>query len=176
MKRPKLSTILFLVAYAIFVVASLVLAFEPGRRAGANFVLFLRDMVFVLPAAFVLIGLFDVWVPMAVIERHLGSGAGILSYFWAFLLAGTTVGGLYVAFPVAYALWRKGARLGVVFAYVGLSGIARVPMTLFEMSFLGVEFTLVRYLVGVPLVVLLSDRLGAYLQARNYAITSPEQG
>lgn len=174
MKRPNLPTVLFLAAYAVFVFASLALRFEPGERAASNLLRFFGEMVFVLPPAFVLIGLFEVWVPKNVVERHLGSESGLISYLWAFFLAGTTVGGLYVAFPVAYALRHKGARLGVVFAYVGLSGICRVPMTLFEMSFLGVELALIRYVVGVPLVVLFSDRLGAFLEARDYAMTNPE--
>ena len=172
MKRPTLPTILFLVAYALFVLASLAFQFGPGVRTGENLLLFLREMILIIPPAFVLIGLFEAWVPKHVVERHLGSEAGLLSYLWAFLLAGTTVGGLYVAFPVAYALREKGARLGVIFAYVGLSGVCRVPMTLFEMSFLGAEFTIIRYLVGVPLVVLFSDRLGAYLESRGYRMNS----
>jgi uncharacterized membrane protein YraQ (UPF0718 family) len=165
-----------LAAYAAFVLGSLFLRFEPGIRTATNMLDFLREMVFILPPAFVLIGLFEVWVPKAVVERHLGSESGLISYLWVFLLAGTTVGGLYVAFPVAYALRNKGARLGVVFGYVGLSGICRVPMTLFEMSFLGVEFTIIRYLVGVPLVVLFSDRLGTFLEGQGYAMSNPEVG
>jgi uncharacterized membrane protein YraQ (UPF0718 family) len=164
---------IFFVAYASFVVTSLILGFDKGRQTGANFILFAREMVFVLPPAFVLIGLFEVWVPRSLIERHMGGGSGAVAYFWSFLLAGTTVGGLYVAFPVAWALRTKGARLGVVFAYVSLSGVCRVPMTLFEMSFLGVEFTLIRYLAAVPLVILFSDRLGKYLEKDSYELKHP---
>ena len=38
--------------------------------------------------------------------------------------------------------------MGVILAYLGFSGITRIPMTLFEISFLGAEFTLVRYLTA----------------------------
>ncbi len=173
-KGTQPATWVFLGAYAVFIVVSLIIGYGKGRETGENLIAFTREMVFILPAAFVLIGLFEVWVPRNLIERHLGSESGLPAYFWSFLLAGTTVGGLYVAFPVAWALRNKGARLGVVFAYIGLSGVCRVPMTLFEMSFLGVEFTIVRYLAAVPLVIFLSDRLGAYLEKRSFTFSNPE--
>jgi len=165
----------FFAAYAVFIGVSLITGYETGRGSAESLLLFLKEMGMVLPPAFILIGLFETWVPRAVVERHLGAKSGALGYVWAFLLAGTTVGGLYVSFPVAYALHRKGARLGVIFAYVGLSGICRVPMTLFEISFLGAKFTLIRYLVGVPLIVLFSDLLGRALEKRGYALSHPEE-
>ena len=36
--------------------------------------------------------------------------------------------------------------------------------------FEGIEFTLIRYLVAVPLIVLSSELLGSYLQRRAYQI------
>lgn len=166
-KRP-VWTWVFLGAYGVFIVVSLLVGFAPGRRSAESMLSFLGEMVLIIPAAFILIGLFEVWVPRSVVERRLGGRSGLVAHLWAFLLAGTTVGGLYVAFPVGHALYSKGARLGVVFSYIGLSGICRVPMTLFEISFLGVEFTLLRYAVGVPLVILFSDRLGRILERRGY--------
>jgi len=104
------------------------------------------------------------------VERHLGEQAGLRAHLWAVLLAGTTVGGLYVAFPVAAALQRKGARLAFLFTYIGASGVCRIPMTLFEASFLGIEFTLIRYALAVPLIILSSELMGGYLQRREYVI------
>lgn len=175
MKKPKPRTYVFLGAYAVFLVVSVAVAFDTGVAIAENLVTFARGLVLVLPLAMILIGLFEVWVPRSIIERHLGEESGPLAYLWSFLLAGTTVGGLYVAFPVAWALRHKGARLGMVFAYVGLSGVCRVPMTLFEMSFMGVEFTLIRYGVGVPLVILFSHFLGAALDRRDFAMAGPDQ-
>ena len=86
------------------------------------------------------------------------------------LLASTTVGGLYVAFPVAYSLHNKGAKLSVVFTYIGASAICRVPMTIFEASFMGIKFSAIRLLVSLPLVIISSILLGDYLEKRNYKI------
>jgi uncharacterized membrane protein YraQ (UPF0718 family) len=89
------------------------------------------------------------------------------------LLAGTTVGGLYVAFPVAYSLYSKGAKLSVIFTYLGAAAICRVPMTIFEASFMGIKFTTIRLLVSLPLVIVTSILLGNYLAKRNYKIDLP---
>ena len=77
---------------------------------------------------------------------------------------------MYVAFPVAYSLYSKGAKLSVIFTYIGASAICRVPMTIFEASFLGIKFTAIRLLVAVPSVVVSSMLLGDYLRKRNYKI------
>ncbi|MFC2002459.1 hypothetical protein ACFLV4_00710 [Chloroflexota bacterium] len=76
-----------------------------------------------------------------------------------------------MAFPVAYSLYTKGAKLGVIFAYIGASAICRVPMTIFEASFLGVKFSAIRLLVAIPLVIITSMLLGDYLTKRKYKIT-----
>jgi len=133
-----------------------------------NFWAFSTQMAKILPCAFVLVGLFEVWVRKETVERHLGRGAGPLCYLWAVLLAATTVGGIYVALPVAHSLYRKGAKLGVIFTYVGASAICRIPMTVFEASFLGVKFTGVRFSVSLPLLILTSILLGRHLEGRGY--------
>jgi len=156
--------------YILFLVASFLFGFKPGEEIGHNFVSFSVDMLKLLPCAFILIGLFEVWVKRETVERHFGEGSGIRGYVWAVLLAATTVGGLYVAFPVGYSLHSKGAKLSVIFTYIGASGICRVPMAIFEASFLGIKFTTIRLLVSLPLVIAASIVLGDYLGKRSYRI------
>jgi uncharacterized membrane protein YraQ (UPF0718 family) len=163
-------------AFALFVLLSLSFGFDPGQRIAANFASFSLDMLEVLPCAFILIGLFEVWVERETVERHLGEGSGLRGHAWVLLLSGTTVGGLYVAFPVAYALFSKGARLAVVFAFVGASAICRVPMAIFESSFLGARFTAIRLLVSIPIVIVTSELLGRLLTKRGYAMTDGTSG
>lgn len=159
-----------ILAYTIFILFSVVTGFDSGIRIGENFLAFSMDMLKVLPCAFVLIGLFEVWVKKETVERHFGEQSGIIGHMWAVLLAGTTVGGLYVAFPVAYSLHSKGAKLSVIFTYMGASAICRVPMTIFEASFMGVKFTAIRLLVSLPLVIASSVLLGDYLTKKKYRI------
>jgi len=170
MKRDDIIKIIGISGYLLFLVASFVFGFKPGKEIGYNFVSFSVDMLKLLPCAFILIGLFEVWVKRETVERHFGEGSGIRGYIWALLLGGTTIGGLYVAFPVAYSLYGKGAKLSVILTYMGASGICRVPMTIFEASFMGIKFAMIRLMVSLPLVILTSIALGDYLVKRNYKI------
>ncbi len=155
-------------AYGVFVVFSFIYGYTPGKAIGQNFFSFSIAMLKILPCAFILIGLFEVWIKRETIEKHLGKESGIKAYFWGILLAGTTVGGLYVAFPVAYSLYNKGAKLGMIFAYIASSAICRVPMTIFEASFMGIRFSIIRLVVSLPLVVVTSMLLGRHLEKKGY--------
>lgn len=170
MKRPSIPTIVGISCYVLFLIVSWVVGFDQGKDISRNFVSFARDMFSILPCAFILIGLFEVWVKRQTIEKHLGEESGVKGYIWGLLLASTTLGGMYVAFPVAYALYSKGAKLGVIFTYIGASALCRIPMAIFEASFLGIKFTAIRLLVSLPLVVVSSMLLGKYLSKRTFRI------
>ena len=170
MKRNDIIRIAIISSYVIFITISWVFGYNPGKEISHNFAFFSLDMLKILPCAFILIGLFEMWVKKGTVEKHFGEKSGVKGYLWGILLASTTVGGLYVAFPVAYSLYSKGAKLGVIFTYIGASALCRVPMTIFEASFLGVKFSVIRLLVAIPLVVITSMLLGDYLRKRNYKI------
>jgi len=168
MKRNTKIRVVYVSSYILFLIVSFVFGFNPGKEIGYNFISFLVYMLKILPCAFILIGLFEVWVKKEIIEKHLGEESGIKGYIWAILLAGTIAGGLLVAFPIAYSMYNKGAKLSIVFTYIGAAAICRVPMTMFEASFMGVKFTAIRLLVSLPLVIVTSILLGNYLSKRNY--------
>ena len=170
-KRKNLITIVTLSAYFAFLILSFLIDFEPGKLIEKNFVSFSLSMLKLLPAAFILIGLFQVWVKKETVEKHLGKDSGIKGFLWAVLLASTIVGGLYVALPIAYYLYSKGAKLSVMFTYIGASAICRIPMTIFEISFMGLKFAAIRLLVSLPLVIISSILLGNYLEKKNYKIS-----
>jgi uncharacterized membrane protein YraQ (UPF0718 family) len=170
MKRSRGIQLGAIALYLVFLLGSYAGGFAPGQQIGRHFLSFLTVMLQILPCVFILICLFEVWVKRETIERHLGEDCGIGGYLWALLLAGSTVGGVYVAFPVAAALHHKGAKLSVIFTYIGGAAICRAPMTLFEASFLGLKFTAIRLLISVPLLVGSSIILGRYLKTQNYRI------
>ena len=174
MKRGVIIRIFFFASYFIFLVVSWLTGFNPGQKIGQNFISFSAAMLGIMPGAFILIGLFEVWVKREIVERHLGEGSGFRGYLWMILLASTAVGGLYLAFPVAYSLYSKGAKLSVIFTYLGAAAICRIPMTIFEASFLGVKFTAIRWLVSLPLVIITSMLLGNYLTRRGYKVSAGE--
>jgi uncharacterized membrane protein YraQ (UPF0718 family) len=161
--------------FSLFVGISFLIEFDPGRQIGQTFFTMAVDMLKILPVAFVLIGLFEVWVKQETVKNHLGETAGLTGHFWAVLLAGIVVGPLYVSFPVAYAIMQKGARLGVVFTYIGASAICRIPMAIFEASFLGIKFTVIRLIVSLPLVLITSIALEKLMGKRQWDVSKQDQ-
>ncbi|WP_425448259.1 permease [Dethiothermospora halolimnae] len=154
--KKKIFNIILPISYLIFLLISWVFNFSTGITIGKNFYSFVLSMLKVLPFAFILIGLFEVWVKKETVEKHFGNASGYKGYLWAIILSSTTVGGAYVAFPVAYSLYNKGAKLSIVLTYIGGSALTRIPMTIFEASFLGIKFSIIRLLISIPLVILSS--------------------
>ena len=171
-----MKTFIVFVLFLLFIGISFFLNFLPGKAVGDNFFSFTMEMVKVLPAVFILIGLFDVWVKRETIEKHLGDGGGVKSFLWVFLLAAPMAGGLLPALPVAYELHRKGARFTVVVTFLGAVGIARVPMVLFESAFLGWKFSIFRLIVSIPIVIFSSIAMGRYFDKKGYALPKDSAG
>jgi len=153
------------VVVALWGYAAAVAPFPFGRDACHNLARFLVEMVSFLPAMFVLVGLFDVWVPRRVVERHAGPQAGPLAILWMVLLGTLQAGPLYGAFPVAVALWRKGCAPRNVFIYLGAFSALKIPMLTFEVAFLGWRFSLARTAVTLPVFIALAYVLERLLPA-----------
>lgn len=151
---------LIIILFFLFVMLSILLEFSPGMIIGRNFWDFLITMIAIVPAAFVLISLFEVWVKRETVEKHMGEKSPVKGILWAIVLAGTIVGGLYVALPLSMVFYRKGARADVVFTFLFCATICRIPMTLFEANILGIKFTAIRFLISLPLVIVCSVILG----------------
>ncbi len=157
------------IIFSILIAVGFILDLNIARGVFANFYSFFLTMLKFVPAVFLLIGLFEVWIDKDLIEKHLGKDSGFLAYFWVLILASTTVGGLYVAFPVASALYKKGASPRIIFSYIGTAAICRIPMTLFEASYVGFSFTAIRWLVSIPLVVISSILMEKLISEKDLA-------
>jgi uncharacterized membrane protein YraQ (UPF0718 family) len=144
-----------------------------GREAGAGLWGYALEMIAFLPAMFVLVGLFDVWVPRRVVERHVGRDSGPLAIVWMVLLGTLQAGPLYGAFPVAVVLWRKGTAPRNVFIYLGAFCALKIPMLTFEVAFLGWQFSLVRTAVTLPVFIGLAYLLERLLPA-DVTLPDPE--
>jgi len=144
---------------------------EAGAAMSMNAIRYSISMLKILPLTFILIGLFEVWVKRESVEKHLGEKGGVKSFLWVLVLGGTTIGPMLVSLPIAASLYKKGARLSVVFTYISAATVCRIPMTIFEASYLGVKFTIIRYCVSIPLIIVTSILLGNALKRSGYAIS-----
>ena len=122
---------------------------------------------------FILIGLFDVWVPRERIEKHISSEAGWKGTGLVILLAMLQAGPLYGAFPFAYLLWKKGCSIRNIFIYLGAYSTIKIPMLTFEIGFLGLKFSLLRTMISLPLFILTGYLMERYLTGKNFEMKQP---
>lgn len=168
-KKNKNNVIIF-ISFLSLILLSYLFDYNLGIRIGDNFMIFAKDMVKILPPAFILIGLFDVWVDRKTIEKNFGKTSGFKKYIYSILLAATTVGGTFVAFPVANSLYHKGAGYSSIFTYITAASLVMIPMSIMEASILGLKFTFIRIGVSLPLVVISSILLEKYFKKDNYKL------
>ena len=160
-------------AFGAFVAVSFAAGYAPGRAMALSFAQFAREMASFLPLMFVLVGLFDVWVPKEWVLRHVGPGSGTAGTLWVILLATLQAGPLYGAFPVAAMLWKKGCSRLNVFVYLSAFSAMKVPMLTFEVGFLGWRFSLLRTLLSLPVFVALAAVLDRALAGRPFRVSDP---
>src|SRR4030042_4712104 len=96
----KIVLLIIAAAFFCFILASFIADYNPGKELGNSFFSYSMEIAKILPFAFVLIGLVEVWVKKETIEKHLGEKAGIKSHILAILLGGMTIGPMIVALPV----------------------------------------------------------------------------
>ncbi|NMD03764.1 MAG: hypothetical protein GYA71_10875, partial [Bacteroidales bacterium] len=59
----KVQKYIFPIIFLILIGLSYLFDFASGEQIGLNFWMFFKEMILFLPLMFILIGLFDVWVP-----------------------------------------------------------------------------------------------------------------
>lgn len=109
----------------------------------------LLTMLGILPAIFILIGLMDAWISREQMTRYLGQHSGPSGFLAAFAMGFLAAGPLYIAFPVAALLIKKGARLALVFFFLGVWSTSKLPFLMFELNAFGPAFTLLHMLAGL---------------------------
>lgn len=164
---------IFPLTFLAFIGISYIWHFATGEQIGINFWLFFKEMILFLPLMFILIGLFDVWVPREKIEMHIGAESGWKGTGLVILLATLQAGPLYGAFPFTYILWKKGCSIKNIFIYLGAFSTLKIPMMTFEIGFLGLKFSLLRTLISMPVFILIGYLMEWYLGKKQFEVNQP---
>ncbi len=112
------------------------------------------EMMEILPAVMILVGLFQVWISRELIMKYLGRRSGIIGIALSIFFGMLPMGPLYVAFPLAAMLLQKGARISNVAIFLSAFACIKFAQELVELQFLGVSFMLARLLLTIPLVII----------------------
>jgi uncharacterized membrane protein YraQ (UPF0718 family) len=146
------------IAMAIVIItAAVVLLIFPGKSGPVLDISknYLLELAWVLPAVMVIIGLFSVWVSNETVVKYIGRSSGAKGIFFSIVLGMLPTGPIYIAFPMAVALLKKGAKISNIIIFISAWACIKLPQELMEIQFLGIEFTALRLALTIIFVVLM---------------------
>ncbi len=94
--------------------------------------------------AFIVAGMAQILIPKEMLSKWVGAESGMRGILIGTVAGGFTPGGPFVSLPIAAGLFRSGASMGTMVAFLtgwSLWGINRLPM---EVGILGWKLTMVR--------------------------------
>jgi len=153
-KGMKRDTIILAV---ILIITITLLSIFPDKQkaataASSNFFI---EMILILPAVMILMGLFEVFVPKDMVVKYLGKAVGIKTVFLGILMGTLPTGPLYLAFPMASALLKKGAKISCIIAFLSAWACIKIPQEMVELQFLGSRFMAARLVLTIVFVIIM---------------------
>ena len=162
-----------IILFIVFSAYSYTIGYAPGIDIlETNFIGFIKEMLITLPIIFILIGIIDVWLPNKIVEDHIGKSSGVKGIIYVVLFAFLQAGPLYGSFPVAYMMWKKGSSSTNIFIFLSATSTAKIPMLAFEIGFLGVEFSLLRIAITLPIFIVVGIIMGKYFDKNKLVVKS----
>ena len=101
------------------------------------------EVLDIIIAVSIFIGLFQVWVKPATIVKLLGKGSGLKGFILVCTFPILMGGSLFTVFPLLKTLKDKGARTGAIASFITAWG-GKAPLLPLETKFLGWPFALLR--------------------------------
>ena len=141
----------------IILLAAVLLILYPENRTAtiqASSNLFM-EFILILPAVMVLMGLFSVWVSKETVVKYLGHASGIKGLGLALVVGMMPTGPLYVAFPMAAMLLKKGARVANIIIFLSAWACIKLPQELVELRFMGPKFMIIRLSFTIIMVIIM---------------------
>ncbi len=134
--------------YGVIVILSYVYAFKKNKKGGKQAVRksgvqFFKQLPMLI-SIFLLIGLFDRFVPKSVVMTFVGKGNEFLSILSSAIFGTIVMGPVSSAYPMGALLLRKGATITATAIFLNswvMVGFVTIP---YEISIFGRHFTLIR--------------------------------
>ncbi len=113
------------------------------------------EMMIVLPAVMIIMGLFAVFISDETVLKYLGKNSGVKGIAIALFLGALPTGPLYIAFPLAATLLKKGSRISNIIVFLSAWACIKLPQELVELQFLGLDFMLSRLILTIIFVIIM---------------------
>jgi uncharacterized membrane protein YraQ (UPF0718 family) len=146
--------VIFAIALIVAIILLLVFPDQKDAATATTWNYFL-EMIVILPAVMVIMGLFSVFVSKEQVVKYLGKTSGVKGILLAIFFGALPTGPLYVAFPLAVALLKKGARVSNIVIFLSAWACIKIPQELVELQFLGLKFMAARLILTIIFVILM---------------------
>lgn len=161
MKKKKSNPLIPLIGLGV---VYLIIAFTLPHRARTSAQVslsYLKEMALIMPPIFMLMGLLEVWIPRDKIREWLGQHSGFKGAVISVLLGTLPTGPVYVAFPLAAYLLGQGASVSNIILFLGSWAALKIPQMMMEVSFLGLPFAAVRFVLTLIFLVIMGQVMEA---------------
>jgi uncharacterized membrane protein YraQ (UPF0718 family) len=128
---------------------------------------YFMEMIIILPAVMIIMGIFSVYISDETVVTYLGKASGIKGIGLSLFLGALPTGPLYVAFPMAATLLKKGARTSNIIVFLSAWACIKLPQELVELQFLGFDFMLSRLLLTIGFVILMGYLIERLIDGNN---------
>jgi len=147
----------YILLAATLVAAALILRIFPDKVTAATAATrsYFLEMVTILPAVMIIMGLFSVFVSRELVVKYMGKASGIRGIAVAIFFGALPTGPLYLAFPLAAALRSKGASISNIVVFLSAWACIKIPQELIELQFLGVKFMAARLILTIIFVAIM---------------------
>jgi len=116
---------------------------------------YFMEMIIVLPAVMIIMGVFSVFISDEIVVKYLGKASGVKGIGLSIFLGALPTGPLYVAFPMAATLIKKGARISNIIVFLSAWACIKLPQELVELQFLGFDFMVSRLILTIVFVIIM---------------------
>lgn len=119
------------------------------------------SMLQIVPPIFLLIGLFDVWVPRETVIKLMGENSGIRGMALAFFLGAFSAGPTIAAFPLALMMMKKGAKYSNVIFFLMVWSSLKLPIVFYQITTIGIKLSMI-----INITMLVVFIIGAFISEK----------
>ncbi len=146
----------FLLGITIVIVVVLLLVFpDKAEAVTSTSQEYFLEMIIILPSVMIIMGLFAVFISNETVVKYLGKTSGFRGISLSILIGTLPTGPLYVAFPMASTLLKKGASISNIIVFLSAWACIKIPQEMVEVQFLGAEFMFLRLILTIIFVIIM---------------------
>lgn len=153
-KKPLIDAVKYIIISAGIIGS--VAIFSPSKAGEINVVVAttMSKLIGIMIGVIILIGLIQVWLTPKQISKLIGKESGVKGMLIASIFPIVLGGSIITIFPLLVTLREKGVPNRIIIAFI-VAWAGKAPLLPLEVSFLGINFAVLRIILVIPMAVIL---------------------